>query len=241
MTGLVSETVLAAPRKPFWRGLRLFVVTCLIAVAGTVVAVFILAVFNPKLVRGSTATLSLQVAGLVVYAGVALFLFARLPRLTGETPVQIGLRMPRLADIGLVIGALAIMLVADLALGAWLAHLHIKHTQVGFENFKADGFAAIVATQLTGSVGAPVAEELLFRGVLFRTLAWRMPVVVAALTSAVIFSSIHDDLTLFPILALLGFLAALLYRRTGNLVVSMLFHSLNNVVGLSLLIAKHPA
>jgi len=247
MTDTTGE-MLAAPippagavREPFWRGLRLFVIGCLITIGALFVALIVIAIVNVKLVtgRGEAQTMAIQVASLVSYLILIVFLLLRLPRLTGQTLSQIGLRMPRLSDFGLLCGAIAIVFCADLLLALWLDHVHIKHTQAGFEHFQIAAAGAIIFTQINVSLVTPVAEELLFRGVLFRTLTWRMPVIVAALISSLLFSAIHADAILFVNLALLGFLAALLYHRTGNLIVPMLLHGINNLAGLSALLAAH--
>jgi membrane protease YdiL (CAAX protease family) len=241
ITDPTLTTTVPALRKPFWRGLRLFVIACLITIGVLFGALIVIGILNVKLLtgHGDAASMAIQIGSMISYLALIAFLLFRLPRLSGESLAQIGLRAPRLTDLGLLCAAIAIIFCADIALGLWLEHIHVKHTQAGFEHFSVAGAGAIIFTQINLSVVTPVAEELLFRGVLFRTLTWRMPVIVAALISSLLFSAIHGDAILFVNLALLGFLAAMLYRRTGNLVVSMLLHGLNNLAGLSALLAVH--
>jgi membrane protease YdiL (CAAX protease family) len=82
-------------------------------------------------------------------------------------------------------------------------------------------------------VVAPICEEFLFRGFIFRALAnWRGALPAAAMT-AVLFGAVHygsaPKLDLVP-LALLGFGLCLLYRASGSLYPCMAAHSLNNSV-----------
>ncbi|MDB5075288.1 MAG: abortive infection protein [Chloroflexi bacterium] len=87
---------------------------------------------------------------------------------------------------------------------------------------------------LTGVVLTPLAEELLFRGVLYQALRRTMPIGSAALISALIFSGMHLSIVLFVPLALMGFVLAVMFERSGSLVPTILVHACNN--GIILLI-----
>ena len=77
---------------------------------------------------------------------------------------------------------------------------------------------------------APITEEILYRGVLFRSLSNHMGAFAAAFVSAVVFSSVHFyDLQGFISVAMFGFVCALLYRATGSLTTVMALHVLYNV------------
>lgn len=87
---------------------------------------------------------------------------------------------------------------------------------------------------------APLGEELVFRGLLFRGLARVMPVVAAAIVSGVIFGAAHPQYwTAWPLLvgvSLFGIGAAFVYRRYGY-PTSVLAHALfNGVVAVVLLL-----
>lgn len=89
-------------------------------------------------------------------------------------------------------------------------------------------------------VAAPVLEELFFRGYLFAGLCRYLPWRGAAAISALAFSLIHADLYRAPILWLLGYLFAWLYRRSGSLWPAIVIHGLNNSVALVLLTLLAP-
>jgi membrane protease YdiL (CAAX protease family) len=89
-------------------------------------------------------------------------------------------------------------------------------------------FAVVVA------VMAPIAEELLFRGMIFRSLANGMGVWGGAIVSGLIFGAFHIDsfaqsrlLQVVP-LAILGILFALLYAWSGTLYSTIALHATNN-------------
>ncbi len=77
---------------------------------------------------------------------------------------------------------------------------------------------------------APMAEEALFRGILFLALSHRWGYWVGSLASAAIFGLAHRDLTLFIPLTLAGFILNELYRRTRSLIPSTVAHATLNAV-----------
>ena len=76
---------------------------------------------------------------------------------------------------------------------------------------------------------APIAEELVFRAGLFRYLRTRAPRWVAFTASAGLFALLHANWASFMPLFMLGLVFALVYERTGDLVVPMLAHALFNL------------
>jgi len=84
-------------------------------------------------------------------------------------------------------------------------------------------------------VVAPVSEEMMYRGLLFRSLQRTYPLVVAAFWSGLIFGMIHiQPNTIIP-LAFLGFLLARCLAATGSLWMPILLHSFNNLIAFLLL------
>jgi len=81
---------------------------------------------------------------------------------------------------------------------------------------------------LTGVVLTPLAEELLFRGVLYQAFRRTMPVGVAALAASLIFAGMHFTLALFIPFAVMGYVLAWLFERSGSLIPGMLVHACNN-------------
>jgi membrane protease YdiL (CAAX protease family) len=78
---------------------------------------------------------------------------------------------------------------------------------------------------------APVAEETLFRGILYPTVKQMGYPRLAMWGVAVLFGLIHFNLVALVPLTLFGIVLALLYERTGNLLSSILAHSLFNGFG----------
>jgi membrane protease YdiL (CAAX protease family) len=84
-------------------------------------------------------------------------------------------------------------------------------------------------------VVAPIAEELFFRGVLYRFLKAKTGLIPALLLSAVLFALVHYSLHAFVGLVVLGVLLAVLYEKTADLRVSILFHAAFNMTSLAVL------
>ena len=82
------------------------------------------------------------------------------------------------------------------------------------------GFLAIIS--------APLAEELFFRGMLYRIFKNQFSPRLANFITALIFAFIHGNLLSFLPLFLISLLLVNAYERTGSLKTPFLFHSLFN-------------
>lgn len=80
---------------------------------------------------------------------------------------------------------------------------------------------------------APIAEEIIFRGCLYRFLKSQTTRLPAQLISGSLFALMHANLFSFIPLVVVGVLLARVYERTGNLLVPIWFHAFFN--GFSLL------
>lgn len=93
----------------------------------------------------------------------------------------------------------------------------------------------IVLAVAAAVIMAPLAEELLFRGLLHRGLRRRLSLAPATVISSVLFSIVHVDVAVSQPLALVGLalvgaLMAVAYERTGSLIVPILIHAVHNGV-----------
>lgn len=105
------------------------------------------------------------------------------------------------------------------------------------------GLAVRLALLLLAAVFAPLVEEIVFRGVLYRHLRERLgglghfaSFMVAALASSALFAAIHPQGIVFaPILAGLGVAFCIARELRGSLIAPMVAHGINNalIVGLN--------
>ena len=87
-----------------------------------------------------------------------------------------------------------------------------------------------VLVVVMGAVVAPVAEEVFFRGYVFRAVHTRYGLLPAYAFSSVLFAVIHLNLqALVPILVIALYLGYL-YQRTGSIVPGIFAHACNNAI-----------
>ncbi|MEZ5326746.1 MAG: type II CAAX endopeptidase family protein [Verrucomicrobiales bacterium] len=89
---------------------------------------------------------------------------------------------------------------------------------------------------LTAVVIAPVAEEMLFRGLMYAAVKRYTERYFAAVFSALAFGLIHANLGSFVPLVVLGMFFALAYEITGCLAVPILMHALFNGVSMLMIL-----
>jgi uncharacterized protein len=139
---------------------------------------------------------------------------------------QLGLRLFRPSALKWMAAAIGVYLLFAFAYVALIGPPHQKDI--------AEGFGAVPVQVLLIVVAAPISEEICFRGMLFGGLRTRLPRLVAALVSGLIFGALHatTGISAVPPLIFFGFVLALLYERTGSIVPGILLHILNNSVAL---------
>jgi membrane protease YdiL (CAAX protease family) len=149
---------------------------------------------------------------------------------------------PRLGDLAYVIVGVAAQLLVDLAYRPF----HIKHLNKPVHHLfgSARGLTFVVLIVMT-LVVAPIMEEWLFRGVLFRALSEggakggsRGAVVLAVLVSAALFALAHGEPLQFAGLFFLGIILATLVWRTRRLIPSIVTHVSFNGVAIAALVSQ---
>ncbi len=104
------------------------------------------------------------------------------------------------------------------------------------EAFTTGPLGPRLALAVAVTVGAPIAEEFVFRGVLWDLLKRRMSERAVFVTTSLVFAAWHlspfHALTLVPTALLFGWLRL----KTGSLVPSMVAHAVNNGMGAALLL-----
>lgn len=86
----------------------------------------------------------------------------------------------------------------------------------------------ILILTFIGVVMAPVAEELFFRGSVFRFLKSKLSLAAAAWISAVLFALMHANLAAMLPLILVGWFLAQIYERRGSIAACITFHAAFN-------------
>lgn len=92
----------------------------------------------------------------------------------------------------------------------------------------------VVVLVLVVAVGAPLVEELVYRGVIQQSLEGRLNDAVALVLSAAFFALIHLQPVELPGLFVAGLAFGLCWQRSGRIACPMLAHMAFNVAGLVL-------
>ena len=100
-----------------------------------------------------------------------------------------------------------------------------------------------IASAVLAVLIAPMAEELFFRGILFRSVRDRHGFWIGAIVSGLLFGAAHyipaawqDTVLLQSIMVFTGVALAWIYERRGNLVANVAAHMAFNAVGVALIL-----
>ncbi|MFZ9863212.1 MAG: CPBP family intramembrane glutamic endopeptidase [Ilumatobacteraceae bacterium] len=92
----------------------------------------------------------------------------------------------------------------------------------------------VIVLMLIVAVGAPLVEEIVYRGLIQQALQSRLNDVVAVVVAAAFFAFVHLQAIEFPGLFLFGLVLGTCFMRTGRLGMGILAHVGFNAVGLML-------
>jgi CAAX protease family protein len=155
--------------------------------------------------------------------------------LLGLTARDLGLGRPSAAALLTAARVAGLLWIVSIGVNAVQTRLAGPNPQSLVVSLGAhSGPVAYLIDLVTSAAIAPFAEEVLFRGLIFGGLAQRMPVVIAAAISALLFALAHGIGVVAPIFVL-GLGLAWVYHRTRSLWAAMVTHSLVNAVSLTLL------
>jgi membrane protease YdiL (CAAX protease family) len=165
---------------------------------------------------------------LAVVAGAAVAVVHR-----GRPLAALGLRGARLRFFAAAIAVGATGWYLNAALVDWLFALlglsreHARHLQELVDRPPLWQAIALFA------VLPAVCEEIVFRGVLARSIGRRMSLIVAAAISAVVFSAYHASLVQALPTLTLGMVLAVIAIRADSIAPSMVAHALNNALAIA--------
>ncbi len=212
-----------APAWKPWRAAVGFVAAVALALAGRAI------------VSGESSSPLLAVALALIVLSLAPIGLAIVAAGMDAAPTarDFGLLRPRLARA--VALALAIWVGTSLMIVMWVETLGLdgEEGQVLTERLGTEGTLSVVTLIVIVAVLAPVGEEFLFRGYIFRALRnWR-PAWPAAIAAGGLFAATHIGwlpVALIVPTALIGIALCLLYEWTGSLYPCIAVHAINNSI-----------
>ena len=186
------------------------------------------------LVRDFAATLGLVLGMLLLQAAVLLgAVHLVVVRRRGIGWRKIGLRP---ASRGWYIGALVIGLTAVPTIALvnllvqWLVGAPFRNPQL--EHLAPAGFSwrALAGMLVAAAIVAPVAEEVVFRGLLYSWLRRYLGAAASIALNAIIFAFAHGIVVLVPALLVNGAILAFMYERSRSLWPSIIAHGMFNAM-----------
>ncbi|MDB6079210.1 MAG: hypothetical protein JWO82_2957 [Akkermansiaceae bacterium] len=180
--------------------------------------------------------LAFDVAGRLLPAAVALALLFR----KGSHAIsRLGLR--KMPDVGLILGMFAIVTAIDRLLRPTLGALMQPDPTGGLSLLESGGWGLIFIA-VSACLAAPIAEEILYRGILFQTLSNRIRVPAATLLSAVVFAVVHFyDAYGVVSVGIFGVACALCFKGRGLSTAILLHVFYNSVIKFPEWIVYHAA
>jgi membrane protease YdiL (CAAX protease family) len=212
-----------------------------------VVAIFFLAEFVTGLLGYELGTAvggdyAINIGGIVgIWVGIipaAIFVCRK--RATGNLVRDVGLRFQFPADlIGIPVGLGSQFLLLPIVYAVIQTVLHRDLTKELEQpahdltnNAHGPGFWVLAVLLI---VGAPLVEEIFYRGMLLPSLKRYLPPIPSILVCGLIFGAAHFDLVTLPGLALFGAVLAWLAHRSGRLGPNVIAHAAFNAATVAIL------
>ncbi len=159
---------------------------------------------------------------------------------------KLAVELPSDALRGLMIGLACQFLLVPLVSLPWIRLLeHVQGKKIDLSSAarqltdKANDPVGVVLLVAIVALGAPLIEELFFRGLLLRSLERRWGTTVALIGSSVVFGVTHFELPQLPALVAFGFVLAWLAVRYDRLGPGIAAHFAFNTASVVLLLTHH--
>ncbi len=231
---LGREPVAAVTRRAPWGALDMLWAVLF----GVLTALPVFLVVGQLLEMQLSRSVALVVSSGILYSAMALGVWLFLLRLRGNSWDAVGLRWVGLGPLAAMLPVFFGVYVVNLFVAYLVTRVVGQYENPQIAELAPGGrltFSDLLWLLIAAAVIAPLAEELLFRGVLYRYLRGRMRVWLSALISAALFAVVHFIPLLLPGLFITGIVLALVAERYNSILPSIVLHALNNATSLLLI------
>lgn len=200
---------------------------------GVAIAVIALATHSDIRRANKLSSGPLFAAAVGIYAFVVLAVYLFAVRRAGGSWAQVGVR-----SFAWWWAPLAPVLTFAQFVGMYIININlvIRLTGKPFENPQIQNitggrrltFTDLILLLVLVAVIAPIAEELLFRGMLYPVLRHSWGMTAAIVVNALLFALVHVIPILIPGLFFVGLVLAWVRERSGSVIPGMLIHALQN-------------
>lgn len=176
----------------------------------------------------------------LVFHGLGLFLTHYLIRLhKSDWPSMFGLNhdMGKAVRLGTMVGLACTFLLSMMTIGIdriltlnEIPHEKQMPVQTVESAVQEDKGLELLLMAIVSVILAPLAEEVFFRGVIFKALKENGYRIVAWITTAILFAGMHGNLRAFLPLAVFSLFLTWVYSRTGNLCSCIVAHATFNLM-----------
>ena len=138
-----------------------------------------------------------------------------------------------------------VIAVAMLGLAALLQHF-LPHQETEMEKFLRMGFPVRLSLALAATLGAPIAEEIVYRGVFYSALDKSIGKTAAIIIITILFWGVHvaqyyQSISVLVAVLILSFVLTYLRAWTGKLLPCIAVHFIfNGIQGIGILIGEKP-
>ncbi|HYI43912.1 MAG TPA: type II CAAX endopeptidase family protein [Actinomycetota bacterium] len=181
------------------------------------------------------------VGGLAIYCILYLSIWLFVLRAAGIRLADVGFARPSFGTVVRIFFLTLAVLVTEAIVMAFLVSLAgpaptPSEQILGTNRFQLSAIEGVLLGLLIVVVG-PFVEELIFRGLLLRFAAARMPLFLAVVGTSALFAVAHGWTALFIVFFFLGVVLSAVAIRSQNLTQAVLLHGFHNLAGLALILA----
>lgn len=112
----------------------------------------------------------------------------------------------------------------------WLAGVPFRNPQIGLLAPAGFSWTALAGMLFAAAIAGPIAEEVIFRGLLYSWLRRHLGAIASVPISAIVFAAAHGIAMLVPALLVNGVILALLFERSRSLLPSIVAHGVFNAM-----------
>jgi membrane protease YdiL (CAAX protease family) len=195
-----------------------------------VVSIAVVVALDRSGVRLSSAA-QLLVLSLAIYGPLCFFGWWFALKRYGASLADVGFRWVGVSPVLLMIPATIVLIIVTGIL-SYLTSLIFSDVPTAQEQVipgqNALPILDLIWLVIAGAIAAPIAEEFLFRGLLYRFLRSRTTLYAAIGISSVLFALAHFVPVLIPVLIVFGVAEAIVAERYDSLYPAIALHALNN-------------
>jgi membrane protease YdiL (CAAX protease family) len=129
---------------------------------------------------------------------------------------------------GLITGGIGVLYIFILKNIRFLNY----YLEKAYNTNRFDDFESVAGILLLAVLAAPLFEEYIFRGLLFRSVQRSYPLRIAILSSAVLFAAVHPIISFIPVF-ILGISTAVVFNISGRLITPIVAHMVYNAIAIS--------